>query len=49
MTDSSASALAATRRVAITSVMVSFQASAGGEKTNTSGLFAAKTDSSSSL
>jgi len=49
MTDSSASALAATKRVAITSVMVSFQASAGGEKTNTSGLFAAKTDTSSSL
>jgi hypothetical protein len=49
MTDSSAAALAATKRVAITSVMVSFQASAGGEKTNTSGLFAAKTDTSSSL
>jgi hypothetical protein len=49
MTDSSASPLAGTRRAAITSVMVSFQASAGGEKTNTSGLFAAKTDTSSSL
>ncbi len=49
MTDSSASALAATNRVAITSVMVSFQTSAGGEKTNTSGLFAAKTNTSSSL
>jgi len=49
MIDSSASALATTKRVAITSVMVSFQASAGGEKTNTSGLFAAKTDTSSSL
>lgn len=49
MTDSSPAALAATKRVAITSVMVSFQASAGGEKTNTSGLFAAKTDTSSSL
>ncbi len=49
MIDSSASALAATKRVAISSVMVSFQASAGGEKTNTSGLFAAKTDASSSL
>jgi hypothetical protein len=49
MIDSSAAALAATNRVAITSVMVSFQTSAGGEKTNTSGLFAAKTDSSSSL
>jgi hypothetical protein len=49
MIDSSASELAATRRVAITSVMVSFQASAGGEKTNTSGLFAAKTDTSSTL
>jgi hypothetical protein len=35
--------------VAITNVMVSFQASAGGEKTNTSGLFAAKTDASTTL
>ncbi len=49
MIDSSASELVATKRVAISSVMVSFQASAGGEKTNTSGLFAAKTDASSSL
>jgi hypothetical protein len=49
MTDSSAASLAATKRVAITSVMVSFQASAGGEKTNTSGLFAAKTDTSATL
>ena len=49
MTDSLPAALAATKRVAISSVMVSFQASAGGEKTNTSGLFAAKTDTSSSL
>lgn len=49
MTDSTATALAATKRVAITNVMVSFQASAGGDKTNTSGLFAAKTDTSSSL
>lgn len=49
MIDSSATELAATKKVAITSVMVSFQASAGGEKTNTSGLFAAKTDTSSSL
>jgi hypothetical protein len=49
MTDSTAAALAATKRVAITNVMVSFQASAGGEKTNTSGLFAAKTDASSTL
>jgi hypothetical protein len=49
MTDSSASALAATKRVAITSVVVSFQASAGGDKTNTSGLLAAKTDASSTL
>ena len=49
MTDSSAAPLAATKRVAITSVMVSFQASAGGEKTNTSGLFAAKTDTSATL
>jgi len=49
MIDSSASALAATKRVAITSVMVSFQASAGGETTNTSGLFAAKSDTSATL
>jgi hypothetical protein len=49
LTDSQASGLATTRRVAITSVMVSFQASAGGDKTNTSGMFAAKTDSSSTL
>ncbi|MFA6203818.1 MAG: hypothetical protein WC710_11600 [Gallionella sp.] len=49
MTDSSPSRLTATKRVAITNVMVSFQASAGGEKTNTSGLFAAKTDASSTL
>lgn len=49
MIDSSASSLAATKRVAVTSVMVSFQASVGGEKTNTSGLFAAKTDTSSTL
>jgi len=49
MTDSTAAALAATKRVAITNVMVSFQASAGGEKTNTSGLFATKTDASASL
>jgi hypothetical protein len=49
MTDSAAAGLAATKRVAITSVMVSFQASAGGDKTNTSGLFATKTDASSTL
>jgi hypothetical protein len=49
MTDSTASALAANKRVAIASVMLSFQASAGGEKTNTSGLFAAKSDASSTL
>ena len=49
LTDSSAGALAATKRVAITNVMVSFQASTGGDKTNTSGLFAAKTDASSTL
>jgi hypothetical protein len=49
LTDSSAAPLGATKRVAITSVMVSFQASAGGEKTNTSGLFAAKTDTSATL
>ena len=49
MTDSTAAALATTNRVAIASVMVSFQASAGGEKTSTSGLFAAKSDASSVL
>ena len=49
MTDSSPAALSGTKRVAITDVMVSFQASAGGDKTNTSGLFAAKTDTSSTL
>lgn len=49
MTDSTAAGLAATKRVAITNVMVSFQASTGGDKTNTSGLFAAKTDASASL
>lgn len=49
MIDSTSAALAATKRVAITNVIVSFQASAGGEKTNTSGLFATKTDASSSL
>lgn len=49
MTDSTAAPLAATKRVAITDVMVSFQASAGGDKTNTSGLFATKTDASATL
>lgn len=49
MTDSSAAALATTKRVAISNVMVSFQASVGGDKTNTSGLFAAKSDASSAL
>ena len=49
MIDSAASALAGNKRVAITSVMVSFQASAGGEKSNTSGLFAAKSDTSAAL
>lgn len=49
MTDSVATDLAASRRVAITNVMVSFQVSAGGDKTNTSGMFAAKTDASSTL
>ncbi len=49
MTDSSVAALATTKRVAIANVMVSFQASVGGDKTNTSGLFAAKSDASSSL
>jgi len=49
MTDSSTAPLAATKRVVISSVMVSFQASTGGEKTNTSGLFATKTDASAQL
>ncbi len=49
LTDSTAAPLAATKRVAITNVMVSFQASAGGDKTNTSGLFATKTDASATL
>lgn len=49
MTDSTATTLATTKRVAITNVMVSFQASVGGDKTNTSGLFAAKTDASTTL
>jgi hypothetical protein len=49
MTDSKPAGLAATRRVAITSVVVSFQASTGGDATNTSGMFAAKTDASSTL
>ena len=49
MTDSSAAPLSTTKRVAIANVMVSFQASVGGDKTNTSGLFAAKSDTSSAL
>ncbi len=49
LTDSTAAPLSASKRVAITNVMVSFQASSGGDKTNTSGLFAAKTDASSIL
>lgn len=49
MTDSSTAPLSSTRRVVITNVMLSFQASAGGDKTNTSGLFAAKTDTSTTL
>lgn len=49
MTDSTPAGLAATKRVAITSVIVSFQASTGGDATNTSGMFAAKTDASSTL
>lgn len=49
LTDSSAATLVGTKRVAITNVMVSFQASAGGEKSNTSGLFASKTDASATL
>ena len=48
-TDSAAAGLSGTKRVAITSVIVSFQASAGGEKTNTSGMFAARTNASASL
>lgn len=48
-TDSAAAGLSATKRVAITNVLVSFQASAGGEKTNTSGMFAARTNASASL
>lgn len=49
MTDSTSAPLASTKRVAIANVMVSFQASVGGDKTNTSGMFAAKTSSSSAL
>jgi hypothetical protein len=45
-TDSSAAGLAATKRVAITNVMVSFQASVG-DKTSTNGLLAHKSDTSS--
>lgn len=48
-TDSAATGLSGTRRVAITNVIVSFQASTGGEKTNTSGMFAARTNASASL
>ncbi len=47
-TDSSEAPLASTRRVAITSVMVSFQASSG-TKTSTGGLLGAKSDASSTL
>jgi hypothetical protein len=49
MIDSSTAPLAATPRIVISSVMVSFQASQGGEQTNTSELFAAKTYASSAL
>ena len=49
MSDSPAAPLATTPRAVNSSVTVSFQASQGGEKTNTSGLFAAKTSSSSAL
>ena len=45
-TDSSAAGLAATKRVAITNVMVSFQASVG-DKTSMNGLLAHKSDTSS--
>jgi len=44
-TDSSAAGLSATKRVAITNVMVSFQASVG-DKTSTNGLLAHKSDTS---
>ncbi|MCV2369819.1 hypothetical protein [Roseateles oligotrophus] len=49
LTDSNAARLAGNKRVAITNVLLSFQASTGGEKTNTSGLFANKTDTSATL
>ena len=45
-TDSSAAGLSATKRVAITNVLISFQASAG-DKTSTNGMLANKSDTSS--
>ncbi len=45
-TDSSAAGLEGTKRVAITNVMVSFQASSG-DQTSTNGMFAHKSDTSS--
>ena len=48
MTDSTAAPLAATKRVVISNVIVSFQASTG-DKTSTQGLFANKADASSTL
>ncbi len=48
-TDSSAAGLAPTKRVAITSVIVSFQASVGSKKAAGSGMFANKTESTSTL
>ena len=48
MTDSTAAPLAATKRVVISNVVVSFQASTSN-KTSTQGLFANKADSSSTL
>lgn len=48
MTDSSAASLAGTKRVAISNVLVSFQASTS-DRTSTSGMFAMKSDASSLL
>jgi len=48
-TDSSAAGLAPTRRVAITSVIVSFQASVGAVKEGGSGMFADKSSSKSMM
>ncbi|MEP7349758.1 MAG: hypothetical protein ABI668_07370 [Sphingorhabdus sp.] len=48
-TDSTLAGLAPTKRVAITSVIVSFQASVGAKKEAGSGMFADKTESTSTL